>query len=176
VSFDVVVATDSERGIGKDGRLPWRLAHDLRYFRELTTAVSKAGARNAVIMGRKTWESIPPGHRPLPDRVNVVVTRDPVYALPEQVLRAASFDQALEALQGLAVENCFVIGGGEIYRLALKHPRCRRLFVTEVASRFECDTFFPEYRGDFVLESSSEPKRDNGLQYSFKTYKRKGAF
>ena len=107
---------DLGRGIGCAGQLPWKLSGDMKYFKDLTSEVTASGCKNAVIMGRKTWESIPSKRRPLPDRINVVITRDSGYQLPEGVLAAFSLDEALELLQQFKVERCFVIGGGEIYR------------------------------------------------------------
>lgn len=173
-TFDVVVATDLERGIGKAGRLPWKLAADLKHFRKLTSSVTSTKCKNAVIMGRKTWESLPPKFRPLPGRVNVVLTRAAGYALPEGVLKAASLDEALEALEGSDVERCFVIGGGEIYAHAVRHPACRLLYMTEIRARFDCDTFFPDYRGSFVEISASPAQQEEGLEYRFKVLGRKG--
>lgn len=173
-TFDVVVATDLERGIGKAGRLPWKLTGDLKHFRELTTGVTSPEYRNAVIMGRKTWESLPAMFRPLPGRVNVVLTRAPEYALPKGVVRAGSLDEALAVLEGLKVEGCFVIGGGEIYAQAIRHPSCRLLYLTEVKSRFDCDAFFPDYRGSFVEISSSPAQQESGLEYTFKVLARGG--
>lgn len=171
-SFDVVVACDLNRGIGKNSQLPWKIPGDLKFFKELTCAVSLPGRRNAVIMGRKTWESIPEKRRPLAERINVVVTRDDGYQLPDGVVRASSLDRALEALQEFQVEKCFVIGGGEIYRLALQHPRLSLVHITQVRSVFDCDTFFPEYEKEFALVESSDLQQDNGIEYAFQTYRR----
>jgi dihydrofolate reductase len=77
--FSVIVAATTSGGIGKDGNLPWRLSKDMQYFKAVTTR-SPEGKRNAVIMGRKTWESIPAKFRPLPDRINVVITRNANFA------------------------------------------------------------------------------------------------
>ena len=167
-SFDIVVAADLNSGIGKGGRLPWKLSGDMKYFRELTATVTLPHYKNAVIMGRKTWESIPDKFRPLPDRVNVVLTRAADYALPEGVLKANSFDDALEQIKPFPIERCFVIGGGEIYREALRHPACKLLYLTEVQSVFDCDTFLPGYQHQFEEISSSVVFHDGDLGYCFK--------
>ncbi len=174
LQFDLVVAMDLKQGIGKEGQLPWKLAGDMKYFKELTTKVENPGHKNAVVMGRKTWESIPSKRRPLPDRINVVVSRDKSLVVPPAVLKASSIDEALSVLEPLPVERCFVIGGGEIYRLAIVHPGCERLYLTRVKSQFECDTFFPHFEHEYCLVSSSALQEDNGIEYAFEEYGRIG--
>lgn len=170
--FDIVVACDRQGGIGKEGRLPWRLSGDLQYFKQLTTQ-AKHGAQNAVIMGRKTWESIPEKRRPLPGRINAVITRNESFPLPGGVLRAASLNDALEQMCSLNVENCFVVGGGEIYRQAVTHPKCRRLYLTRVEADFDCDTVFPHLGNAFDLQPDILKQEENGLKYAFMVYERK---
>ncbi|HEY9786666.1 MAG TPA: dihydrofolate reductase, partial [Candidatus Obscuribacterales bacterium] len=84
--FDLVVACDLRGGIGKDNQLPWRLPGDMKRFREVTTNTDRGDATNAIIVGRKTWESIPEKNRPLPDRINVVLTRQKDYSVGPSVL------------------------------------------------------------------------------------------
>src|SRR3989338_1802540 len=111
--FNIVVAMDQNRGIGLDGKLPWHLKCDLRHFKEITTKTRDKNKRNAVIMGRKTWDSLPVRFRPLPDRVNVVITRNTSLEFPQGVSRADRLDQALELLTKGAlsktVEGVYVI-------------------------------------------------------------------
>ena len=120
--FNVIVAATESRGIGKAGGLPWTgLKKDMAYFKRVTTA-SKEGKRNAVIMGRKTWESIPAKFRPLSERINVIVTRQNQFAeeagLSDDVLTADSFESALEQLNtpeiAKEVGQIFVIGGASV--------------------------------------------------------------
>lgn len=170
-----MVAADLNSGIGKNGQLPWKLPGDLKYFKELTCNVRSSELRNAVIMGRKTWESIPDKFRPLSNRINVILTRAFDYELPKDVLKASSLDDALEKLQSFPVDKCFVIGGGEVYREALLHPACDRVYLTEVKSIFDCDTVFPEFGDRFTEISSSNAIEDGGISYCFKVFhKRKG--
>jgi len=168
--FDIIVAADQNRGIGKNNQLPWRIPTDLKYFRDLTSGTPVPEVRNAVIMGRKTWESIPPSYRPLKDRVNVILTRNGDYTLPDGVWKADSLDAALALLSDRTIDRVFVIGGAEIYGQAMVHERCGLLYLTEVRHKFDCDTFLPDYKIFFQLVSCSEVMMDNNLEFCFKVY------
>jgi dihydrofolate reductase len=131
----IIVAMANRHVMGRGGRLPWRLSADLKRFKALTMG-------HHLIMGRKTFESI---GRPLPGRTSIVLTRQPVPEPAQKfgasdVLTAASLDEALRQAQG--DDEVFVVGGAEIYALAL--PRVERLYVTWVDADVEGDTFFPE--------------------------------
>lgn len=121
-NYQVVVAATREMGIGKDGVLPWKLLGDLKFFKELTLSTSDPAKKNAVIMGRKTWESIPVKSRPLPGRLNVILTRSGSFdfATVENVVICGSMQSALELLAStpycLSIEKVFVIGGGQVLR------------------------------------------------------------
>jgi dihydrofolate reductase/thymidylate synthase len=121
-TYQVVVAATRELGIGKDGKLPWRLPSDLKFFKDVTVTTSDPGKKNAVIMGRKTWESISPEHRPLPGRLNVVLTRSGSFdiATAENVVICGSLASSLELLAAspycLSIDKVFLIGGGQIFR------------------------------------------------------------
>ena len=122
----LVVAHSANRVIGRDGGLPWHLPGDLRRFRELTTG-------HTVVMGRRTYESLPDAFRPLPGRRNVVLSSDPAYrADGAEVVR--DLDSALDG-------RCFVIGGGTVYAQAL--PHAQRVYATELEAEIEGDTYFP---------------------------------
>jgi len=124
----IIVATDERGAIGRDGQLPWRLPEDLRRFKALTLG-------KPVVMGRKTWDSI---GKPLPGRLNLVVTRQAGLELPGAVV-VGSLDEALSSA-GDVPEVC-IIGGAEIYRLAL--PLADTLHVTRVHAVVDADTYFP---------------------------------
>jgi dihydrofolate reductase len=128
----LLVAVAANGVIGRDNRIPWRLPEDLAYFKRLTLG-------HPVVMGRKTYESIIASlGKPLPGRTNIVVTRQPGFSAPGCTV-AASFDAALDAAR--AANEVFVIGGAEIYRLAL--ARADRVYLTRLDAAFEGDTFFP---------------------------------
>jgi len=132
--LSIIVACASDGGIGKAGQLPWRLPGDMAYFKRITTETSASAAGegaklNAVIMGRKTWDSIPAKFRPLPGRVNVVLSRNPAaLGLPADVLGATSLEDALAAVDNRAdIEQCFCIGGAEIYKECFEHARLSKV-------------------------------------------------
>jgi dihydrofolate reductase len=177
--FDLIVACDLNRGIGIKNRLPWRLPEDMKYFNTVTTGEHRdsgnATRLNAVIMGRKTWESIPQKFRPLADRLNIVVTSQHDLELPDSVVRCKSLDEALQRAGERQAPATFIIGGSRLYEEAMNHPDCGRLYVTEVFGTFDCDVFFPLYKERFDLISEQPTRAENGIEYSFKVYGRPDA-
>ncbi|CAM6020824.1 unnamed protein product [Sphagnum balticum] len=181
-SFQIVVAATRERGIGKDGQLPWKLPTDMNFFKTVTSLTTSATKKNAVVMGRRTWESIPDKFRPLRGRLNVVLTRSSRKSLGispqhENVLVSDSFDSALALLAApplsSEVESVFVIGGGQVYSEAMTSPLCDAIHVTEIDSSFQCDTFMPAVDTNlFRVWSASFPAVENGIRFSFVTYVR----
>ncbi|XAR72795.1 Dihydrofolate reductase [Bertholletia excelsa] len=178
-TYQVVVAATKDLGIGKDGSLPWRLPSDLKFFHDVTSITSDPVKKNAVIMGRKTWESIPVERRPLPGRLNVVLTRSGSFdiATAENVVICGSMSSALELLAAspycLSIEKVFVIGGGQILREALNAPQCDAIHITEIETSIECDTFIPSIDTSlFQPWYSSFPVLENNIRYSFNTYVR----
>ncbi|KAJ6368693.1 hypothetical protein OIU78_001133 [Salix suchowensis] len=163
-TYQVVVAATKDMGIGKDGKLPWKLPSDLKFFKDLTLTTTDSGKKNAVIMGRKTWESIPLEHRPLPGRLNVVLTRSGSFdiATAENVVICGSMGSALELLAAspycLSIEKVFVIGGGQILRESLNAPGCDAIHITEIETDFDCDTFIPA-----IDTSVFQPCQNNGV-------------
>ena len=148
--------------IGVENRLPWLLPEDMKFFRETTRG-------KPVIMGRKTWESLPAAFRPLPGRVNIVVSRNPGFDAP-----GASVVASLEAAVAAAgdAETAFVIGGAELYRQAL--PQADRLLLTEIDQAYEGDAFFPDFDRSLWHETAREPRvAESGLPFAFVTYERR---
>lgn len=173
MSFSIITAADEKFGIGKDNGLPWQLPGDLKYFSRTTTEASE-GKMNAVIMGRKTWESIPPAHRPLKGRLNIVLSRSGNVDAPEDVLVMESLDEALLQMKVRRdIEKIFVIGGANVYAQAVLHPDVARIYLTAIQGLFECDAFFPDVsEDDWKLISQSENYEENGVQYHFCVYER----
>lgn len=162
---------DCQRGIGLDGDMPWHLPSDMKYFAKVTKGdtLATGSAPNTVIMGRKTWDSIPEGFRPLAGRSNIVISRQPDLCLDGAKL-AGSLEQALEMADSSS--DCFVIGGAAIYELALAHPDCGDLFITEVDSEFDCEVFFPAL-DDFERVEQSPEQRDGTLNLCFCRWRRR---
>ncbi|MDP2654776.1 MAG: dihydrofolate reductase [Candidatus Omnitrophota bacterium] len=175
--FSIIVAVDSNFGIGKQGGLPWKLPGDMQHFKAVTTNVRSPGKKNAVVMGRKTWESIPVSFRPLPGRLNVVLSRHPAFlSLPDEVLKAESLGSALAALsQGptsSVIEQIFVIGGAEVFDEALRHPACQKIFLTKIAQSFQCDRFFPGDLTGFRKTGETRPEASQPIRCHFEEYQR----
>lgn len=167
----LVVAMDRQRGIGLEGDLPWRLPGDMKHFRELTLRAPE-GRRNAVIMGRRTYESIPAKFRPLPGRINVVLSRAEDYSA-DGALVARTLDAAFACAEREGAASLHVIGGGNLYAQAVAHPRCTTLHITRVDAIVPCDTFFPEFEPHFECVSQSEPQRDGEMSYVFEQWQRR---
>jgi dihydrofolate reductase/thymidylate synthase len=173
IDFDIVVAADEANGIGRAGDLVWRLPGDTKFLKRLTSQTQDADKRNAVLMGRKTWESIPAKYRPLKKRLNAVVTRQSSYQVPEGVLCHNGIAASLDGIAGMGgIERVFVLGGGEIYRISIALPACRRIYLTRVEGRFECDALFPEISENFRLVDESERHEENDIGYRFQIWQR----
>jgi dihydrofolate reductase len=156
----LVVAHSRNRCIGAGGDLPWRLPSDLRRFKEITTG-------GTVVMGRRTWESLPARFRPLPGRRNLVLSRDPAFRADGAEV-FADLDSALDACDG----DCFVIGGGTVYEQAL--GRADRVYATYVDADVEGDTFFPELaESDWRVTEESATIAENGHELTFRVLDRR---
>jgi dihydrofolate reductase len=151
--------------IGRDGRLPWHLPEDLRRFKQVTLG-------HPVVMGRKTYDSILRSlGKPLPGRDNIVVSRARDFSAPG-CLTAGSIEEALASAAACpGAEEIHVIGGAQIYRLAL--PFATHLDVTEIDADFEGDARFPDIDWSEWVETAREPRSENGLDYAFTTYQRR---
>lgn len=172
--FSVIVACTQSGGIGLNGNIPWNNTEDLKYFQKVTTTTVFESKRNTVIMGRKTWESLPT--KPLKNRLNVVITRSSKIPECEGLVYASSFQQALDIVTlDLTIENVFVIGGGELYRKAISHMDCYKVYVTLIYANIPCDTFFPllDVQAAFELLTESDVKESNdGYKFKFQQYVR----
>lgn len=121
----MVIAATRDMGIGIDMKLPWDLPNEFQFFQDVTSRTSDPRKRNATIMGRKSWEATPLEFRPLPDRLNVVLTRSNCHSIPtddDNVMVCGSMESALELLAkppySFSIEKVFFIGGGELLRFA----------------------------------------------------------
>ncbi|MEO0451044.1 MAG: dihydrofolate reductase [Pseudomonadota bacterium] len=160
IKLCLIVARAENGVIGKDNDLPWRLSDDLKHFKATTKGCP-------VVMGRKTWESLP--KRPLPGRDNIVLSRDGQY-MAEGARVFTSIEAAIETARSLArmagMTEVFVTGGSAIYATAL--PFADRLYITEVATTIEGDAVFPEFdESDFDETSRCEVSANEKNQYDF---------
>ncbi|XP_076947561.1 bifunctional dihydrofolate reductase-thymidylate synthase-like [Bidens hawaiensis] len=178
-TYQIVVAATRDMGIGKNGKLPWTLPSDLKFFKQITTSTSDPNKRNAIIMGRKTWDSIPLCYRPLASRLNVVLTRSTTgnVATSENVITCGSICSALELFASypyaLEIDKVFVIGGGQILREAMNGPGCEAIHMTEVDANLDCDTFIPRVDTSVYCPwCSSLPVIENDMSYRFVSYVR----
>ena len=160
-SLTIIVATDANRGIGIENRLPWHLPEDLAHFKRATTG-------HPIVMGRKTFDSI---GRPLPNRRNIVITRNAQWA--HAGVESVPSVEAAAALTGADGGEAFIIGGAQIYREAL--PLAGRLIVTEIAKSFDCDAYFPALDMTQWKETARETHRssDDAFDYAFVTYEKR---
>ena len=155
--MNIIVATDINNGIGKNGKIPWNYPTDLQHFRKLTI-------HNTVLMGRKTWDSLP--IKPLSWRLNIVLTRNKKLKFPKQVIVIHDFESIpWDKIQG----KLFIIGGQDIYKYALK--QCNRIYYTKIYTDYKCDRFFPEFLNDFELEKTINSEKD----LDFFIFKRKSS-
>ncbi len=153
----------NNRAIGKDNKLLWHIPDDLRRFKQLTLG-------HPVIMGRKTWESLPEKYRPLPGRTNIVVTRNETYEAPGALV-VHSLGEALKVARAAPGAEEIHIGGGiELYKETL--PLVSRLYLTLIDDEKESDIFFPEYESVFTKKISEEVRDWDGIAYKWVTLER----
>lgn len=179
----VVIAAVSvpQCGIGYDGKIPWRLAEDMRHFKDTTMRVNDPTKKNAVLMGRSTWESLPRAHRPLVGRRNVVLSASATYrqqfeadmnALngePAKII--AQLTAAINSLQANpTVETIFIIGGEDVYTQVLQQRLATSIVITEVHYTGDFDTHFPEIPADYQRTNESDYYEEKGIKYRYVTY------
>lgn len=164
VKISIIVAKASNNVIGKDNGLVWKLPGDLKHFKNTTSG-------HHIIMGRKTFESMGP---PLPNRTSIVITRNKDYHVPDGHYVVHSLDAALDVVRAKALEQVYVLGGAEIFEMAL--PITDELVITQVDAAPEGDTFFPpidDSQWEKVAEEKHSKDEKNEFNYSFVFYKRK---
>jgi len=174
MEINLIWAEAHQHVIGLNGTMPWHLPEDLAHFKRVTM-------NSPVIMGRKTWESLPARFRPLPNRTNIVISRRPA---PEHTFNGSTFDGSLldstslhfvDSLQAAldkvsSHDTVWVIGGAQIYAQAL--PLAHQLVVTHIDAHFQGDTFAPVLGAQWRAVSRESHIAANGLKYVFVTYRR----
>lgn len=162
LGLNIIAAIGKNRELGLRGKLLWHITDDLQRFKELTIG-------HPVIMGRKTWESLPEKFRPLPGRTNIVVTRQANYKAEGAMIADSPESARAAAARADGSEEIFIIGGGEIYRETL--PLADRLYLTLIDDTVEADTFFPAYAQEFNL--ISEENGEENPPHRFQILERK---
>lgn len=163
MTISIIAAVASNNIIGRDNKLPWHMPADLKWFKKLTMG-------HHVLMGRKTFEEF---RKPLPGRVNVVITRNPNWSA-DGVAIARSVDEAISKAEAAGDAEIFIIGGAEIFAQVLH--RADRMYITRIHAEPEGDTFFPEFddvnEWKLVDAEHCEADEKNAYPYSFLTYER----
>uniref|UniRef100_A0A3P8SW06 dihydrofolate reductase n=1 Tax=Amphiprion percula TaxID=161767 RepID=A0A3P8SW06_AMPPE len=178
----LIAAVCNDRGMGKDGKLPWNLPSEFQYFLNTVSTVSRPGRMNLMIWGRLCWDSHPEGMFPLPNILHVVLSTT-LNTVPDHAhFLCQDFESAvrLAAEPPLAdlIETIWVAGGTRVYEDALKHPWCDLVYLTDVMANFDCDVFFPEFDKDtFKLQERfpgvpSEIQEENGIKYKCQVFKK----
>ncbi len=178
MKFNIILAVDEQNGIWKSNLLAWHLSNDMKYFKKITSETNDLAKMNAVIMWRKTWFSIPNLHRPLPERINCILTRElkksDIWSnIDDFVLYFNSLDDCLFELESKEnVENIFIIGWADLYNQVLNHPMLDKIYMTKIKWDFDCDVYLNKIPNSFIVESYTDWEKENDIEYSFWVYKR----
>ena len=161
--MNLIVAVDKNWGIGKNNKLLTSIPADMKFFVSKTTG-------NVVVMGRKTLESFP-NKKPLKNRVNIVLTRNPDYQVEDCIMVHGEYE-LFDAISQYRPDDVYLIGGGTLYTRFYRY--CNRLYVTKIDAVLDADTFIPDFDADpaFEVISESEPVTENGLTYRFVVYQK----
>ena len=166
MKVSLIVAVSENGVIGKDNDLIWHLPKDIKFFKDTTLY-------HHVIMGRKNFESIPHKFRPLPNRTNIIITKQVDY-LAKECITVNSIEEALEIARKNGDKEPFIIGGGQIYKIALEKNLVDKIYLTQVHHSFDGDTFFSELNSSWEEVNKIENKADekHSYNYDFITYKK----
>jgi dihydrofolate reductase len=156
----IIVAVAENNAIGKNNDLIWHLPLDMKFFKTITN-------NHPVIMGRRNYHSIPEKYRPLPNRLNIVVTRQQNFNAPDCVVKN-TLEEAIDEAKKIDDQEIFIIGGGEIYKEAIAKKLVDKLYYTRVHHHFDADTFFPEINfSEWRLIDSKKNHKDEKHLYDF---------
>ena len=169
MQINLILAVDLSDGIGKNNSIPWNLKNDLKYFKKNTSY----GNDNAVIMGRKTWESIPQKNRPLKNRLNIIVSTKYDIEKKKNIINTDSIQNALCLCKKEQINKCWIIGGKSIYEYFLKEKLYDLIYITRIFNNFDCDTkvdFLNEYLSQTVIIAKTNLKIENKTKYQHFIY------
>lgn len=179
MKFSIILAADEKKWIWKNNSLAWSLPSDMKYFKNITSKTTDLAKMNAVVMWRKTWESIPSKYRPLDQRINCILTRwiknDDIWSpVDDFVLYFNSLEHCLSELESKQnLENIFIIGWANLYNQVLDYEMLDKIYLTKVKWDFGCDVFFNDIPDSFMVESYTDWEKENDIEYSFWVYKKK---
>jgi dihydrofolate reductase len=178
-TLSLIIAVDNENGIWKDNQLIWHIPEDMKFFKHLTTHTIHQSKQNAVIMGRKTWESLPTGFRPLPWRCNIVLSSwfSVQQEIEKDVLWFPDFSSLYAYLsKNEKIESLFIIWWAQLYNTAVNMPNLKKAYITRVYDKFHCDVFFDGLPLSFDETSRSWVKEYKWTEYEMFTYEKKKSF
>lgn len=167
MKISLIVAISENNVIGKNNDLPWHMPADMAFFKEKTRG-------HTVVMGRKNYDSIPPKYRPLPNRTNIVVTRNPVFKAPGCIVAHSIGEVFTSHAMNRNDEELFVIGGGEIYEFTMI-AFASKVYLTRIHAEVEGDIFFPKVdwsKWKLISERRCEPDEKHKYAYTFQEYER----
>ena len=174
--FSIIIAVDNENGIGKCNDLAWSIPEDMKHFKNITSNTQNPNKQNALIMGRKTWESIPKKYRPFKNRKNFILSRGFENGVlnKDEAYEFSDFNTCLSSVSNMTdVEEIFIIWGAQIYNQVLKHPNFTKAYITRIYYKYHCDTFFDGLPLNFNLEFRSEMKEYQWVEFEYSVYRKK---
>lgn len=178
MKVNLILAIDKKNGLWKNNELAWGISEDMKYFKKITSQTQDLAKHNAVIMGRKTRDSIPSKFRPLSDRINCILTRkikksDIGSKIDDFVLYFNSIEHCLSELESKQnLEKIFIIWWSQIYNQILKTEFVDKIYLTKIDWDFNCDVFFDWIPKNFIVESYTDKEEQNWIKYSFWVYKK----
>lgn len=165
--MNIIVALCKNRGIGFKNTIPWHLPSDLERFKFLTT-INSHKIENNVIMGRKTWESLPKKVRPLPKRKNIIISSKTDIINHEDVI----IHNNIESIKKYNSANTWIIGGNAIYKYCLDNDLVKSIYLTLIHEDYDCDVFFPEIPDNFTMKLHTPIKKENNICFNYQYWKR----
>ena len=164
--MNIIVAMCKNRGIGFQNTIPWHLSADLQRFKYITTSYEN---KNTIIMGRKTWDSLPDKYKPLPKRKNIIISSKKDIIKQKNVIVYNDINLIKNHYTEIN-KNTWIIGGTQIYNYALENDLVKSILVTVIDNEFECDVFFPEIPSKFQLKHESPYKLENNIIYKYQQW------
>ncbi|KAK0416926.1 hypothetical protein QR680_012753 [Steinernema hermaphroditum] len=175
--MNLIVAMDAKNGIGRGNDIPWRLPKEVAHFARLTKKTVDENRVNVVVMGRKCWDSIPEKFRPLPGRINVVLSRKMAPQKAGNLIVSPNFEEAMELLHSAEyrsrIDTIWNIGGREVYACGLRSPLVHKLVITRIQGDFDAEVHFPDVdwkRFQKNNDFDGAEIEEDGIRYHYESY------